>query len=301
MARPSSSRRSNSPPAGALRRFAALPGHLAHAIVDVRDTAAMTALLRRHAVERFFPFAAITSGTARDDSAPEAVFEVNLLGLIAQLRAAREAGVRRVVIPSSSAVYGESFYEHAVLDEAVPCVPVGLYGISKYAVERTGLRLGALWGLDVIAARIGALFGPWERDTGLRDTLSPFWQALHLARRGETAVVPAEVAPYRFVYARDAAEALLHLSVLREPRHRVFNICGGIELQTELAMWCAMLAARFPGFTWHAGTDPEALTVRPSDMRPRGRMDTTRLTEAGWTARFSPHDAFVDYRDWIGT
>lgn len=288
-------------PPAALRRFAMLPGRLAQEIVDVRDRAAVRALLRRHEVERFFPFAAVTSGASRDSDGPEAVFEVNLLGLIAQLRAARDAGVRRVVIPSSSAVYGESFYRQAVLDEDAPCVPVGLYGISKYAVERTGLRLGALWGLDVIAARIGALFGPWERDTGLRDTLSPFWQALHLARRGGTAVLPADIAPYRFVYARDAAAALLHLSALRNPQRRVFNLCGGIELKTGLAAWCAMLAERSPGFTWHASTDPEAHTVRPSDTRPRGRMDTARLAEAGWTARFSPQDAFADYRDWIGT
>lgn len=289
----------DAPLLAAQRLFAKLPGHLVLENLDVRDGTSMAMILRRHTVEWLFPFAAITSGASRDKDDPESVFAVNLMGLIAQLRAARQAGVRRVVIPSSSGVYGESFYQQRLLDEATPCVPVGLYGISKYAAERTALRLGELWGLDVVAARIGAVFGPWEHDTGLRDTLSPFWQALRLARTGQAAVVPAEIAPYRFVYARDVATALLHLATLPDPPHRVFNICSGVELKTALAMWCDMLVERFPGFTWRSSGDPNALTVRPTDTRPRGRMDTARLVATGWKPQFPPQDAFADYRKWI--
>ena len=45
------------PPDAALARFARLPGRLDAERADVADTAGFTALLRRHAVDRLFPFA----------------------------------------------------------------------------------------------------------------------------------------------------------------------------------------------------------------------------------------------------
>ena len=279
----------------ALRRLAQLPGTLVTETVGVRDEAALAGLFRRHAPTRLFPFAAITSGPDRENAQPEAVFQVNLLGLIAQLQAARGAGVQRVIVPSSSAVYGESFYGVTEVDETSACVPVSLYGVSKYAVERTGLRLGALWGMDVIAARIGALFGPWERETGLRDTLSPFWQVAQLARARKEAVLPAEWPAYSYVYARDAAAALLHLLDLAEPPHRVFNICGGVDIRSALPEFCADLARTYPGFSYRTATDLAAINVRPSDPRPRARMATDRLRQAGWSASFDGGRACTDY------
>jgi len=288
------------PPAAALRRFRVLPGRLSAEQADVRDAGAIAVLLRRHAVDRLFPFAAITSGAQRESDAPEQVYQVNLLGLIGQLQAARDAGVRRIVVPSSAAVYGESAYDHALLDEATtPCVPSGLYGVSKYAAERTALRLAALWGLDVVAARIGALFGPWERDTGLRDTMTPFWRAAALARRGQQAVLPATLPAYAYVYARDAAAGLLHLLDLAAPPQRVFNLCSGQDYGPLLARWCEVLAEGFPGFSWRGSEDPAAVTVPLSDSRPRGRMDIARLAATGFMPRFTPEAAFADYRDWL--
>ncbi len=163
----------DAPPAPALRHFATLPGELVLERGDVLDTDAFTACLQRHRVDRLFPFAAVTSGPDREFETPETVIQVNLLGFVSQMRAARAAGVRRVVAPSSGAIYGESAYGPGPLTEAgTPPVPITIYGVTKYAVERSALRLGALWEIDTVVARIGAVFGPWERDTGLRDSLS---------------------------------------------------------------------------------------------------------------------------------
>jgi nucleoside-diphosphate-sugar epimerase len=290
----------DAPPPAALRRFAALPGRLTTAQADVRDADAFAALLKQHAVDRLFPFAAVTPGPTRESDAPEQVFAVNLLGLVAQLRAARDAGVRRIVVPSSAAVYGESAYSHALLDEATtPCVPLSVYGVSKYAVERTALRLAALWDLDVVAVRIGAVFGPWERDTGLRDLLTPFWRVAQSARRGAHVVLPATLPRYGYVYARDVAAGLLHLLDLADPVPRVFNLCSGQDFGTLLPRWCEVLAQGFPGFTWGRSDDAAAVTLSPGDTRPRGLLNTARLAAAGFIARFDAEAAFADYRAWL--
>ncbi len=287
-------------PASAARAFAALPGRLTVVRGDVRDSGAMADLMRQHAVDRLFPFAAITSGPGREAETPELVIEVNLLGFIAQMRAARDAGVLRVIAPSSAAVYGDSFYHHARLDEeTTPPVPTGIYGVTKYAVERTALRLGALWGIDVIAARISAVFGPWERDTGLRDMIGPHWHLACQAVDGTAAVLPAEIPAYTWVYSRDIAEGLLHLLDMAAPPHRVFNLCSGVPWGPVITQWAGRLAADFPGFTWRQSADPAAQTVRLTEARPRGTMDIARIAATGWTPRFLPDAAYADYAAWL--
>lgn len=284
-------------PASAARAFAGLPGRLTAVRADVTDGAVVGALLRAHAVDRMFPFAAITSGPAREAAEPERIVAVNLLGFIAQLRAARDAGVRRVIAPASASVYGESFYSHAVLDEATtPCVPTGVYGLTKYGIERTGLRLGALWGVEVIAARIGATFGPWERDTGLRDMIGPHWRLAKSARDGVRAVLPREIPAYSWVYSRDVAAGLLHLLDMPAPEQLVFNICSGVPWGVVITRWAETLATLYPGFDWSQGAEAN---IALTDTRPRGRMDIARLRATGWAPRYLPDAAYADYRAWL--
>jgi UDP-glucuronate 4-epimerase len=288
------------PPPAARRVFAALPGRLTAITGSVTDGAALTSAMQAHGVDRLFPFAAITAGTARERETPELILQVNLLGFVTQLRAARDAGVRRVIAPSSAASYGESFYDHALLDEtSTPCVPAGLSGVTKYAVERTALKLGAGWGLDVIAARIGSVFGPWERDTGLRDMLGPHWQLARAAVQGGHAVLPAEIPPYTWVYSRDIASGLIHLLDMNEPPLRLFNVCSGRDWGPRITAWCDVLAGRFPRFSWSQSANPAEQTIRFSETRRRGRMDISRIAATGWAPRFGPDEAYADYLAWI--
>lgn len=223
------------------------------------------------------------------------------MGFIAQLRAARDAGVRRVIAPASGAVYGESWFGDAAMDEVTtPCRPIGVYGVSKYAVDRTAQRLGALWGMDVIVARIGSVFGPWERDTGLRDMLTPFWQVADAAVRGAEAVLPAEIPAYSWVYARDLARGIVHLLDLPEPPvERVFNVCSGLGWGDALLEWCAMLAAAYPAFRWRQSDDASEVTIRLSETRPRTVMRIDRARATGWAPEFPPAAAFADYLAWV--
>lgn len=287
-------------PAAAQRIFATLPGRLTTVRADIRDEAGFAALLRQHQVDRLFPFAAITSGPAREAEVPEMVVQVNLLGFIAQLRAARDAGVRRVIAPSSASVYGDSYFHHALLNETdTPCVPAGVYGMTKYAVERCGLRLGELWDVDVIAARIGSVFGPWERDTGLRDMITPHHALARLAVAGQPAVLPPHFPVSAWLYGPDVAAGLLHLLDLRDPPHRVFNICSGQIWGEAMAGWPDELARRFPAFAWRHSADAAEVNIRFAEMRPRGRMDIARIAATGWRPRFGPAEAYAHYAAWL--
>lgn len=284
-------------PAAASAAFARLPGRLRALQGDVRDEYALRALFATENFDTVFPFAAVTSGPAREAENPESVLQVNLLGTLATLRAARDAGVRRVIVPSSTAVYGESFHRHSIMNETdTPCVPASLYGVTKYAVERMGLRMGELWGMDVIAARISAVFGPWERETGVRDTIGPHTRLAQAAQRGEAVVLPERIPLYHWVYARDLADGLVHLMTLKDPPHRVFNVCCGLNWGPEILDWCRALADAFPRFRWTQGPSP---TIRFTDDRDRAPLDISRIRATGWAPKYPPAKAYPDYLAWL--
>ncbi|MEL6984482.1 MAG: GDP-mannose 4,6-dehydratase, partial [Actinomycetota bacterium] len=71
---------------------------------------------------------------------PYATFEVNVLGTISVLEAARRAGSRRVVLISSADVYGAVAAENLPITEEHPTIPSSPYGASKQASEAAALQ-----------------------------------------------------------------------------------------------------------------------------------------------------------------
>lgn len=274
-------------------------GKLRIETADVRDLEAMRRIFALAPVDVLFPFAALTPSVETEGEAPEKVIDVNLMGFIAQLRAAREVGVGRVIIPSSGGVYGSSTYENTLLSEATPCRPNSIYGTTKYAVETAGLHLSELWGLDAIAARIGGVFGPWERQTGAREMFGPHHRMLRLAAAGEDIILPAHFPATSSIYSRDLAAGLLHLARMSQPGHRVYNVCSGRNWAEDLPRWAETLCGLFPGIRWRQAKAGEATNITVTDPRDRGLMDPGRLMESGWKPVWLGTPAYEDYADWI--
>jgi nucleoside-diphosphate-sugar epimerase len=87
----------------------------------------------------------------------ESIFSVNIDGTATALAAAREAGVQRVVLISSTAVYGVP--ERHPIREDDPLVGVGPYGESKIEAERLCRAFGAR-GLEFVIIRPKTFVGP---------------------------------------------------------------------------------------------------------------------------------------------
>ena len=227
--------------------------------------------------------AAITAGPERDAADPERILAVNLLAQVPILQTARSSGVRRVINLSSAASYGASGQRFAVLEETMPCEPVSLYAITKFASERVASRLSDLWQTDVISVRLSAVFGPFERGGGVRDTPSP--QALIAAccARNEAALLD-EPGETDWVYAVDVADAVCLLLEADKPQHRLYNISNEATFTAEA--WGRSFAQGRPGFVCRLATQGETPSV-PVFAPSRGRLSTTRLAdEFGWRARF---------------
>ncbi|RPH45118.1 MAG: NAD(P)-dependent oxidoreductase [Burkholderiales bacterium] len=288
------------PPPAALRAFAALPGTFAAETGDVRDETALRAAMQRHAPRRLVTLAAVTADAARERAMPATILEVNVGGVVAALSAGLACGVERVVHASSGAAYGASGDGADLLrEDTTPLRPEGLYGITKQAGEAVALRMASLHGLDLTVARLGTCFGPWERDTGVRDTPSAPLQILRLAERGEPVVLPR---PSRrdWLYVRDCAAGLVALLDRRRLPHTVYNVATGREF--SLDEFCRSLAALRPGLAWRLLDDAEparAANVELYARYDRASMDVSRLrTDTGFAPGFTLQTAMQDFLDW---
>lgn len=285
-------------PEAARAALATLPGAMVEEVGDVRSRSDLDRVFEEHRPDRVVHGAAITPGPGRERPDAHATVEVNVLGTVSVLEAAARHGpIGRLLHLSSGAVYGRAGYEVTRLEEETPAQPDATYAISKLAGEQLALRLGPLLGQDPIVARLGSVFGPWERETGVRETLSPILQVTELALLGEAAVLPR---PGRrdWVYSRDVAAALVALLDAPAPRHRLYNVSGGLEWTLEA--WCAKLAQAFPGFDYRLAAPGITPNVDLWSAADRAPLAIDRLLdELDHRPRFALDQAFEDYMRWL--
>lgn len=283
-------------PERARRAFAALPGRLHDFRADVRDEEMLAGIFRSFDPQRCIAGAAITPGPSREAQSFDPLIDVNIHGAVRLVRLAYEARCERVIFLSSASVYGAAPGHQGWLDEdASPPSPSAAYGIAKLAAEQLCLRFGMIEDFDVRAARIGTVFGPWEADTGVRETMSPIYQLMTLANRGEEIRLPR---PGRrdFIYGPDVATAISLLLAAKELSFRVYNIGLGDEWAVE--DWCVRLAEKGLGAWRRAGADEEP-NVNLHSSEDRAPLSVTRLVDdVGFRPAYGMDEAFEHYLAW---
>jgi UDP-glucose 4-epimerase len=280
-------------PRAAVQAFAG--GALDVVAGDITDSRAIEAIVAR-GFDAIILGAAITAGPAREAADPQSILQVNLMAQVPILMAAHRHGVGRVINLSSGSAYGAAAFGHALLDEALPCEPVSLYAVTKFASERAAARLADLWQADIISVRLSGVFGPWERLTGVRDTPSPQMQIVAALRRKKEAVLPRP-GVRDWIYAPDVADAVALLVEASKPRHGLYNISTGNEW-TAL-QWGQRLADLNPGFVCRLAKPGEASTIDLHSDADRAPLSIARMAgEFGWRARFGCADSAADLNEW---
>jgi UDP-glucose 4-epimerase len=128
--------------------------------IDIRDLDAMRDAVKD--VDVVFHEAALAS-VPRSVDDPVISNDVNVVGTLNVLVAARDAGVRRVVYASSSSVYGEA-PELPKLETMRPC-PMSPYAVAKLAGEHYCLSFDGLYDIETVCLRYFNVFGP-RQDPG---------------------------------------------------------------------------------------------------------------------------------------
>lgn len=105
--------------------------------------------------------------------------DVNILGMLNILEAAKEFGVKRVVVASSSSIYGNS--ESLPKVETMPINPMSPYALTKYAQERYCQIFSQIYGLETVALRYFNVFGPRQDPTSQYSAVIPKFIRLIMA------------------------------------------------------------------------------------------------------------------------
>jgi nucleoside-diphosphate-sugar epimerase len=264
---------------------------------DVTDRSTLQRVFSNQKIDRVIHMSAITAGPERDAREPRRIAEVNLIGTLNVLEAAKNSEVRRFVHASTGALYGAAGIgvPEPLDEERHRPVPESMYGITKYAAERSCLRLAALWGFDVRIGRLAQVFGRWEHASGVRDRLSMPTEIACIARAGGEAVFPP-LGDTDYIYAPDVARALIALLDAGAPTHRIYHL--GTGAAWALPTWCGLLQKRFPKFGWRESS--EGANVVPLSPGTRTRFSNRRLVQdLGWSPRYDLASAADDFVAWL--
>ncbi len=184
----------------------------------------------------------LTLGAQRE---PYAAINLNIMGTVNVLEAARIVGLKRVVVSSSSVLNhylaGGEDGGHFGKEEAFPR-PTTFYSATKQAVESLGLNYAKWCGIEFAGLRYGAVFGPWS-GAGGGGPSNVIRAAIKDALAGREALVPPGA--MEWVYSKDAARGTVMALDAKDLGNGVFNITMG-RLTTPAEM-AAALSAAIPG------------------------------------------------------
>ncbi|MDR2695804.1 MAG: UDP-glucose 4-epimerase GalE [Deltaproteobacteria bacterium] len=117
---------------------------------DILDTPRLAGVIRTHTIGGVIHFAA-KAYVGESVIAPDEYYAANIAGTLSLLRAMHATDVRRIVVSSSCAVYGQP--SQMPISESCPLMPVNPYGFTKYAMERMVDDFGNAFGLAGVALR----------------------------------------------------------------------------------------------------------------------------------------------------
>ncbi len=160
-------------------------------------------------------------------------FEVNVSGTRNILKSAALSGVSRVVLASSSAVYGDR--KAYPLQENAPLITLSPYAASKRANEIYGELFTHAMDLDVVALRYFNVYGPRQSPASDYAAVIPVF--LRQALDNNPPVIYGDGAQSRdFIYVGDVARANLLAANSSQTAGEIINICTGKE-RSILDLW----------------------------------------------------------------
>jgi UDP-glucose 4-epimerase len=203
---------------------------------------------------------------------PEYDADVNVLGTIRVLEAARAHDAQVVLSSTGGAIYGECAEPAPETAERQPLAP---YGASKLCGEEYLATYNRLYGTRHVALRYGNVYGPRQDPHGEAGVVAIFLGRL---ARGETPRIFGDGRQTRdYVYAGDVARATLAAA---GHDGGVFNVGTGIETSVlELYDACRRVAG--------VDVQPEMAEARLGELQ-RSVLDVSLAErELGWRPEYS--------------
>ncbi len=190
---------------------------------DVNDRPKLWTLLQ--GVDCVYHLAARVS-VAESILYPREYNATNVGGTVSVMEAMRDVGVRRVVLASSGAVYGES--GQLPLKETHTPDPASPYAVSKLAAETYVRTIGKLWGIETVILRVFNAYGPGQQMPTAHPPVIP--RFLKQALQGASVVAFGDGRQTRdYVFLTDVVNALIAAAFASGVDRKIINVGSGAE------------------------------------------------------------------------
>jgi nucleoside-diphosphate-sugar epimerase len=220
---------------------------------------------------------------------PQTCFDVNITGTSRLFDAARAAGVRRAVVASSAAVYGDSD-AFPLVEETLP-QPLSPYAVSKRVKEMYAELFTGSFGLQVVALRYFNVYGPRQRPDSMYAAAVPIF-----ARRlldGKPVTVYGDGGQTRdLINVHDVVRANLVASEHPNAAGKIFNVCTGME--TRLLDLLDVMHELIPNVSPPQFAPPRAGDIYRSVGSPQKAADLL-----GFRTEVSLVDGLKETIDWM--
>ena len=215
---------------------------------------------------------------------PELDAEVNVVGTLHVLEAARAHGTKLVFSSTGGAIYGECEGPAA---EDHPRAPLAPYGVSKLAAEEYIAAYNRLYGSSHVALRYANVYGPRQDPHGEAGVVAIFMNAL---RDGKTARIYGDGSQTRdYVFVGDVVAATLAAA---DHAGGVFNVGTGTETSV------VDLYERVERVSGIERT-PERADPRAGELQRSVLDPSLAALELGWKPERSLDDGLRATWEWI--
>ena len=174
---------------------------------DLADRSSIEKVVSDVSPQRMYHFGAMLTGPGEAD--PQTLLELNAVGYIHTIEAARQAGVEQMIFASSIGTYGRDVGEGAI-DDLTLQRPVTVYGVTKVFGESLGAYYRQKYGLDYRGIRYPSIVGPGVTTWSLAQYTSWMIEKPALGEPFEVWVPPEQVVAIQ--YYKDAARAAVELA-----------------------------------------------------------------------------------------
>lgn len=221
--------------------------------------------------------------------APDSYVDTNIKGTLNICQAALDNGVSRVIVTSTSEVYGTARY--VPIDEKHPLQPQSPYSASKIAADAMAMSYHNTFGLPLTIARPFNTYGPRQSARAVIPTI------IAQIASGMKQIRLGDVSPTRdFNYVADTCRGFLELARCDKAIGEVVNIGSNSEISVgdtlELIRELMHSDVEFV-------TDTQRLRPEKSEVF-RLWCDNTRIRElTGFTPRYSLRDGLLATIDWF--
>lgn len=258
---------------------------------DLADPDSIDNVITSVAPERMFHFGAMLTGPGEAD--PQTLLELNAVGFIRTIEAARKAGVAQMIFASSIGTYGRDLAEPPITDLSLQR-PTSVYGVTKVFGENLGAYYRAKYGLDFRGLRYPSIVGPGVTTWSLAQYTSWVIEKPAMGEPFEVWVPPDQ--QVAILYFRDAARAALELSAAPLDSITSINyLVDGVAPTPTATELVDAVRAQIPG---------AKITFTSDEGPPIARQividDSNARNEWGWQPAYDVDAMIADIRASVG-